>query len=101
MPGRPFAAGPRPPIYTPYFVFAGIERSQGPGVVGYGRNSISANFSDTLPWNDCLYNFDFPAGSWSVDDDLLGYVFRGCLLLMTTRGMPVGPNPLLIPAEPM
>lgn len=100
-PGRPFAPGPKPPPYTPYFVFVVIEPDLGPGVVGYGDNTLDVSFSDTVkPHDDYAFGFTVQRGTWSVDDDLIAYVYRGLLMLMTPRGVPLPPNPLLIQAEP-
>lgn len=97
--GRPFATGPRPPAFTPYFVFADIRREPDPGVLGYGPNLISAQFQDTLPQNHCTFEVVLMRGTWSIDDDLIAYPCRGWLLLMTPRGMALAPNPLMIPAQ--
>jgi hypothetical protein len=99
LPGRPFAPGPNPPIYTPYFSLVGIQRELGPGVVGYGTNTVYAAFQDEDPYRYFTFGFDFNANVASVDDDLIAYVCRGWMLLMTTRGMALQPNPLLIPSN--
>ena len=98
VPGRPFAPGPNPPIYTPYFVLADIQRGQAPGVVGYGTNTVYAAFQDEEPYRYFMFSFDLSASVFSVDDDLIAYVCRAWMLLMTTRGMALQPNPLLIPS---
>jgi hypothetical protein len=101
LPGRPFAGGPQPPPYTPYLVFAGIARHPGPGTVGYGANELRAGFKDTIePRSDFAFTFIVQESTWSIDDDLLAYVYRGLLMLMTPRGMPLAPNPPLIEAQP-
>jgi hypothetical protein len=101
LPGRPFANGPKPPPYTPYFVFAGIERDLGPGIVGYGSNVLSATFRDMSgPREHYTFTFTVQRGAWSIEDDLIAYVCRGLLMLMTPRGMRLPPNPLLIKAQP-
>ena len=66
-PGRPFATGPKPPPYTPYFVFVEIERDLGPGVVGYGDNTLTVSFSDTIkPRDDYAFGFTVQRGTWSA-----------------------------------
>ena len=99
LPGRPFAPGPRPPCYTPYFVLADIQRERSPGAVGYGTNVLTAHFQDSLPMSICTFSLVLRPGTWSVDDDLLAYACRGWLMLMTPRGMALPPNSLMISAQ--
>ena len=98
MPGRPFAPGPRPPFGTPWFVTATIARYPEPTVVGYGTNVIDAAFHDQQD-DGHTFTFVLP-GELSIDDDLVGYAFRGALLLMTGGGRPLPANPCPILSGP-
>lgn len=104
FPGRPCSPGPAPPPYTPYFVFAPLDHYRDTGVFGYGPNTLVVTFEDDGPYCEPhAFSIMVPT-THSLDDPLLLYVFRGVVMLLTTRGMPLDPNPLLIhgtPEEPL
>jgi hypothetical protein len=96
---RPFSPGPNPPPFTPYFVFASIEKFRDSKVIGYGDNTLSVTFRDSDKDDEYTFSFSVPQ-SHSTLDDLIGFVQRGWLTLMTKRGMALLPNPLNILGVP-
>jgi len=94
-PGRPM----NPSTFSPYFVLVGRSKYPEPrGTFAFGRNPFSATFADTIPPETprvvCV--IDIPVES-SVDDDLILYVYRNGVLLITKRGDALPPNPEFIP----
>ena len=104
QPGRPVAAGPKPPPYTPYFVIAPLGRYPDTGTFGYGDNDFVVTFQDTDPPDrPHLFTITVPR-TLSIDDALILYACRGMAMLLTQRGVPLDPNPLLltgVPADPV
>jgi hypothetical protein len=101
---RPVAAGPKPPQFTPYFVVAPLGRYPTGGNFGYDDNELVVTFKDTDP-PDRPHRFTVVIPrAHSVDDALILYAFRGMAMLLTDRGVPLDPNPLLmtgVPADPV
>jgi len=96
---RPFSDGPKPPRFTPYFVSVTIDKWSGSKVIGYGENTLSVTFQDVGKPDQYTFAFDVPQ-THSTLDDLIAFVQRGFLTLMTKRGMALPPNPLIIPGVP-
>lgn len=101
---RPVAAGPKPPQFTPYFLVAPLGRYPTGGSFGPGDNELVVLFKDTDPPDrPHVFKIVIPSGR-SVDDALILYAFRGMAMLLTDRGVPLDPNPLLmtgVPADPV
>jgi hypothetical protein len=95
-PGRPVAAGPKPPRWTPYFVVAPLGRYPDGGTFGYDGNDLVVTFRDTDPPDKPhLFSVVIPR-THSVDDPLILYAYRGMAMLLTDRGVPLDPNPQLL-----
>jgi len=98
MTGRPID----PSTYTPYFTFA--SRAKFPddraATFAFGENAFSVSYADTIPPEapGTDYRICIPL-DLSIDDDLILYVYRNGVLLMTTRGVALPPNKEFIPNE--
>ena len=100
--GRPYAVGPKPPPYTPYFVFATLGRYPVEGEFGRGGpNDLVVTFRDTVP-ADVPHRFTIVIPEdVSVDDSLILYAFRDVVMLLNSRGTPLRPDQQLIPGTPV
>jgi len=83
-PGRPM----NPKTRTPYFVV--VSRSKygdPPGTFRMGKNDFLVRFADTIPPEppQINYTIDIPL-DYSLDDDVILYVFRTSNLLLSARG---------------
>jgi hypothetical protein len=93
FPGRPVATSDTPAPYTPSFVLAALGRYPDRGVFGYGINALTVSFEDDTVYRvPHRFAISVPE-THSIDDALLLYAFRGVVLLLTTGGMPLAPNP--------
>ncbi|MDV2451826.1 hypothetical protein [Xanthomonas hortorum] len=74
---------------TPYFVIVARSRYPDPsGTFAMGSNDFSVQFADTIPPEhkqiDCVVVIP---DSSSIDDDLILYVFRNSVSLLSSRGI--------------
>jgi hypothetical protein len=86
--GRPM----NPSSHTPYFVLVGRSRyPDSSGSFANATNAFTVDFADSIPPEPVrtAYQVAIPP-SMSTDDDLILYVFRDAVYLMTARGQPVG-----------
>lgn len=83
-PARPMNSA----TYTPYFVIVARSRYPDPsGTFAMGSNDFSVQFADTIPPGkqiDCVVVIP---DSSSIDDDLILYVFRNSVSLLSSRGI--------------
>ncbi|KVM57972.1 hypothetical protein WJ58_12215 [Burkholderia ubonensis] len=84
-PARPM----NPVTYAPYFVIVTRSRyGEPPGTFGMGENRFSAVFNDTIQPEPRRTDYTIPIpASYSIDDDLILYVYRNSVLLLTKRGV--------------
>lgn len=87
-----------PSGYKPFSTWVSRTRAPEPGKPSFGENTLGLKF-EAEPRAAYVFPFILPRG-YSLEEDVVAFALRGCLILTTPSGAPLTPNPLPIQASP-